>query len=50
MVKCINCTKLIQCSLDKTSKEGKHNCSYFEHREEHIVHIPLEKVREMLDR
>lgn len=50
-MKCINCTKFIQCSLDKQAKESKKECIYFIHRNESIVHIPIDKkeVKEMLE-
>jgi hypothetical protein len=50
-MKCINCTKFIQCSLDKQADENKKECIYFIHRNENIIHIPIDKkeVRRMLE-
>ena len=50
-MKCINCTKFIQCSLDKQATENKKECIYFIHRNENIIHIPIDKeeVRRMLE-
>ena len=50
-MKCINCTKFIQCSLDKQADENKKECIYFIHRSENIIHIPIDKkeVRRMLE-
>lgn len=39
-MKCINCTKFIQCSLDKQANENKKECIYFIHRNEEIEHRP----------
>ena len=50
-MKCINCTKFIQCSLNKQADENKKECIYFIHRNENIVYIPIDKkeVRRMLE-
>ena len=43
-MKCINCTKFIQCSLDKQADENKKECIYFIHREEEIEHIKIGNI------
>lgn len=49
-MKCINCTKFISCSLNKQA-DNKKECIYYIHRNENIVHIPLDKkeVEDMLE-
>ena len=38
-MKCINCTKFIQCSLDKQADENKKECIYFIHRDKAIEEL-----------
>lgn len=44
-MKCINCTKFIQCSLDKQADENKKECMYFIHRDKAIEELK-ERARE----
>jgi hypothetical protein len=44
-MKCINCTKFIQCSLDKQADENKKECIYFIHRDKAIEELK-ERARE----
>lgn len=44
-MKCINCTKFIQCSLDKQADEKKKECIYFIHRDKAIEELK-EKMSE----
>lgn len=47
-MKCINCTKFIQCSLDKQATENKKECMYFTHRDEAVEELK-EQVNKMLE-
>ena len=35
-IKCINCTKFIDCGIKGNTKEGYHQCGYYIHRYEEI--------------
>ena len=48
MCKCINCTKFIQCSLDKQADENKKECIYFIHRDKELEELK-EQVNKMLE-
>lgn len=49
-IKCINCTKFIDCGIKGNSKEGYHDCSYYVHRYEEIERKWLEEqARRMLE-
>lgn len=49
-IKCINCTKFIDCGIKGNTKEGYHQCGYYIHRYEEIERKWLkEQERGMLE-